>query len=127
MKRFNKIKEEIELANYEFLQAEREGDYAKASEIKYGKLVKLEKELAEEQEKIKRDSTTTLIKQEVDEHDIAKVACSLDRNSCRKTYKQVKQKNFLTWKRYFKERVIGQDEAIEQIAHAIQMHRAGLN
>ncbi len=42
LEKINKLKEEIEHANNEFTAAEREGDYAKASEIKYGKLVKLE-------------------------------------------------------------------------------------
>ncbi len=45
LEKINKIKEKIELANVEFQQAERDGNYAKASEIKYGKLVKLEHEL----------------------------------------------------------------------------------
>lgn len=43
LEKINKIKEKIELANVEFQQAERDGNYAQASEIKYGKLVKLEK------------------------------------------------------------------------------------
>ena len=49
----NKIKAEIDEATNQYQQAEREGDYAKASEIKYGKLDKLEKDLTAQQEKLK--------------------------------------------------------------------------
>src|SRR5205823_1867697 len=66
----SKVKEKIEKANTEFILAEREGNYAKASEIKYGKLVKLEQQLTQEQDKLKK-LPTHLIKEEVDEHDIA--------------------------------------------------------
>ena len=49
-----KIKEQIDHAKIEFAQAEREGDFAKASKIKYGKIVELEKKLAQEQDKLKK-------------------------------------------------------------------------
>ena len=54
LEKINKIKEQIEHATIKFQAAERDGDFAKASEIKYGTLVKLEKELADEQAKNQR-------------------------------------------------------------------------
>ena len=124
LEKINKIKEDIELANYEFNQAEREGDFAKASEIKYGKLAKLEKELAAQQEKLKKFDTQ-LIKQEVDESDIASVLSRWTKIPVAKLQKTESEK-LLHMEEYMKTHVIGQKEAIEKISHAIQMHRAGL-
>ncbi|MBI2775474.1 AAA family ATPase [Candidatus Dependentiae bacterium] len=119
-----KIKEKIEQASYAFQQAEREGDYAKASEIKYGKIAKLEQELAKEQEKSKKVKTH-LIKEEVDERDIAAVlsrwtGIPVEKLETTETQKLLKMEQVL------KKRVIGQDEAITTVSHAIQVHRAGL-
>jgi ATP-dependent Clp protease ATP-binding subunit ClpB len=118
------IKEKIEQANTGFAQAEREGDFAKASEIKYGKLVKLETELKKEQEKLKT-LTTHLVKDEVDEHDIALVLARWTGIPVEKLQTSDTQK-LLSMTSILKQRVIGQDEAIEQVTHAIQTHRAGL-
>lgn len=120
----SKVKEKIEQANYEFAQAEREGDYAKASEIKYGKIAKLEKELVTEQEKLKK-LKTHLIKEEVDERDVAAVlsrwtGIPVEKLQTTETQKLLRMEDTL------KKRVIGQDEAISAVAHAIQVHRAGL-
>lgn len=72
LEKIKKIKEFIESTTYEYEQAERLGDYAKASELKYGKLVSLEKELHTEQEKLKNLSTP-ILKEEVTSDDIALV------------------------------------------------------
>src|SRR3989344_2840392 len=53
LEKINKIKEEIERANLQFQSAERAGDYAKASEIKYSTIAKLERDLAKAQERMK--------------------------------------------------------------------------
>ncbi|MEX0940312.1 MAG: AAA family ATPase [Candidatus Babeliales bacterium] len=124
LEKIQTLKEKIEQANHEFQQAEREGDYAKASEIKYGKLVKLEQELGKEQEKIKK-LKTHLIKEEVDENDIARILSRWTGIPVEKLQTSEKEK-ILNIESTLKKRVIGQDEAIEKIAHAIQVHRAGL-
>jgi ATP-dependent Clp protease ATP-binding subunit ClpB len=122
--RINKIKESIEQANYQYQLAEREGDYAKASEIKYGKLVKLQEELSQEQNKLKH-LKTHLVKEEVDEHDIATVLSRWTKIPVEKLETSETEK-LLNMENVLKERVIGQDEAIAKVSHAIQMHRAGL-
>lgn len=122
--RINKIKEDIERANYAFLQAEREGDYAKASEIKYGKLVKLEDELKKQQEKLKT-LKAQFIKQEVDEHDVAKVLSRWTGIPAEKLEASESEK-LINMQSILSKRVIGQEEALEQITHAIQMHRTGM-
>lgn len=124
LERLNKIKEDIEQANYKFHQAERDGDYAKASEIKYGKIAKLEQELAKEQEKLK-ELNPQLIKQQVDEHDIAQVLSRLTKIPVEKLQTSEAQK-LLTMESALQERVVGQNEAVAAVSHAIQMHRAGL-
>lgn len=124
LERINKIKEAVERANYAFQLAEREGDYAKASEIKYGKLVKLESQLKEEQEKVKA-LKPTLVKQEVDEHDVAKVLARWTGIPAEKLEASESEK-LLNMQSLLGSRVIGQEEALEQITHAIQMHRTGM-
>lgn len=124
LERMNKIKEAIEQAQNKYLQAEREGDYAKASEIKYGRIAKLEQDLHNEQEKLK-DFKSPLVKQMVDENDVAEVLSRLTHIPVQKL-KASESEKLLTMELILKERVIGQDEALEKVSHAIQMHRAGL-
>ena len=125
LEKINNIKEKIEQANTAFQQAEREGDFAKASEIKYGTLVKLETELKHEQEKLK-SLKTHLVKDEVDEQDIALVLARWTGIPVEKL-KTTETEKLLGMADLLKKRVIGQDEAIQEVVHAIQMHRAGLS
>ena len=124
LERINKLKDDIAAAQIQFMAAEREGDYAKASEIKYGKIAKLESEVAKEQEKLKK-LDTHLIKQQVDEEDIAIVLSRWTKIPVSKLKKSESEK-LLAMEELLKMHVIGQDEAIEKVSHAIQMHRAGL-
>lgn len=124
IERIKKIKEDIEKAQNQFMQAEREGDFAKASQIKYGVLAKLQKQLDDEQEKIKT-LKHHLIKQEVDEADIAAVLSRWTGIPADKLQASETQK-LLSMEDTLKQRVVGQEEAIAAISHAIQMHRTGL-
>lgn len=124
LERINKLKETIESAQVQFQQAEREGDFAKASEIKYGKLVKLQQDLDREQENFKK-LKTKLIKEEVDEHDIALVLSRWTGIPAEKLHIKESER-LINIETILKQRVIGQDEAITAVAHAIQMHRTGL-
>ncbi|MEX2437696.1 MAG: AAA family ATPase, partial [Candidatus Babeliales bacterium] len=124
LERMNKIKEDLERAHYEYELAERHGDFAKASEIKYGTITKLEKQLKLEQEKL-QTLETHLIKEAVDEDDIATVLSRWTKIPVEKLKESEKEK-LLNMDQILKERVIGQDDAIEKVTQAIQMHRAGL-
>ncbi len=124
LEKINKLKEEIEEAKVAYQAAERRDDYAKASEIKYGKLDALEKKLVTEQNKLK-NIDTTLVKQEVDEHDIAMVLSRWTKIPVEKLTSSETQK-LLSMETLLKNKVIGQDEALQKVAHAIQVHRAGL-
>jgi ATP-dependent Clp protease ATP-binding subunit ClpB len=123
LEKITKLKEQIELSNYEFARAEQSGDYAKASEIKYGKIAQLEKQLGEEQKKLAGISST--LKEEVDEQDVAAVLARWTKIPVEKL-KEGETEKLLHMDQTLKENVIGQDEAIEKISQAIQMHRAGL-
>lgn len=118
------LKEQIEKTQIEYQRAERAGDYARASEIKYGKLTQLEKELETENQKIKNGGSR-LIKEVVDEHDIARVLSRWTGIPVEKLETSESEK-LLSMEKTLHARVVGQDEAISQISHAIQMHRAGL-
>ncbi len=124
IEKINKLKEEIEIAQHRFQAAEREGNYAKASEIKYGTIVNLEKQLASEQAMLHKVSTG-LVKQSVDEHDIAHVLARWTKIPVEKLQVSEQQK-YLTMEDELKKHVIGQDQAVATITHAIQTHRAGL-
>lgn len=124
LEKINKLKEEIEQANYQYQRAEREGDYGKASEIKYGTITQLEEKLRTAQTQIKK-LAPRLIKQEVDEHDIAKVVSRWTGIPAEKLETSESEK-LLHMANSMKERVIGQDEAINTVTHAIQLHRTGL-
>lgn len=124
LERIQKIKEDIEHANNQFHAAERAGDFAKASEIKYGTITKLEKELEKEHKKL-QSLKTALIKQEVDEHDIATVLARWTKIPVEKLAATEAEK-LLTMESTLKQQVIGQDQAITAVVQAIQMHRAGL-
>ncbi|TET36732.1 AAA family ATPase, partial [Candidatus Dependentiae bacterium] len=124
LEKINKIKEEIEQANYEYQRAEREGDYGKASEIKYSTITQLEEKLKDAQAQAKK-LKPKLIKQEVDEHDIAKVVSRWTGIPAEKLELSESEK-LLRMAEIMKKRVVGQDEAIKSVVNAIQIHRTGL-
>lgn len=124
LEKINKLKEQIDQATIKFNAAEREGDYAKASEIKYGTIARLEKEIEAEQNKLKA-LKTHLIKQQVEEQDIASVVSRWTKIPTEKLRESEAHK-LLRMQEILSEKVIGQDEAITVISNAIQMHRAGL-
>ena len=124
LENIGKIKERIEQANHQYQLAEQEGNFAKASEIKYSTLVKLDQQLKEEQAKLK-NLNTVLIKEAVDENDIAQVLARWTKIPVEKLTQGEKDK-ILNMSDLLKKRIIGQDEAIDKVSEAIQMHRAGL-
>lgn len=125
LERINELKEKIENAEIQFQAAEREGNYAKASEIKYGTLVKLEAQLTSEQEKLK-GLKTHLLKEDVDENDISLVLARLTGIPIEKLQTTEMQK-LLRLEDELHKRVIDQNEAITAVARAIMMHRTGLS
>ncbi|KKQ33415.1 MAG: ATP-dependent Clp protease ATP-binding subunit ClpB [candidate division TM6 bacterium GW2011_GWF2_37_49] len=124
LEEMQKIKAQIEAAKVDFAQSEREGDYAKASKIKYGKLVELDKKMEGEQNKLK-NLKTHMMKEDVDENDIALVLSRWLKVPVEKLKTDETQK-LIEMESELHKRVIGQDEAITKIANTIRIHRSGI-
>ncbi len=126
IRKIQEIKVEIEEIRSLELKAEREGDLAKASELRYGRLPELEKELAAENERLREvQGTTTLLKEEVDEEDIAEVVSAWTSIPVSKLMEGEMEK-LLKMEDRIHDRIVGQDEAIVAVANAIRRARSGL-
>jgi ATP-dependent Clp protease ATP-binding subunit ClpB len=118
------LKEEIEKTKTAIEQAQREYDLNRAAELKYGKLTQLEGQLAEQEKKLQQTGTR-LIKEEVDEDDIAAVVARWTGIPVAKLLEGEKEK-LLRLAEHLHKRVVGQDEAVEAVADAVVRARSGL-
>ncbi len=116
-----KIKEELEKARFELETAERSGDWAKAGEIKYGRLPDLEKRL----DSSSKSEERTIINEEVTEDDIASVVSRWTGIPVDKMLEGEREK-LLGMEDKIRQRVVGQDEAVKAVANAVRRSRAGL-
>ena len=125
----NKIQQnkvEIENLKFEADKAEREGDYGKVAEIRYGKLQALNKEIEETQQRLHQmQGDKAMIKEEVDAEDIADVVSRWTGIPVSKMLQSEREK-LLHLEDELHKRVIGQEEAIEAVADAVRCSRAGL-
>lgn len=120
----NKI--DIENLKFEADKAEREGDYGKVAEIRYGKLQAKEEEIKEIQAKLHTmQGAAAMIKEEVDSEDIADVVSRWTGIPVNKMMQSERDK-LLRLEDELHTRVIGQEEAITAIADAVRRSRAGL-
>ena len=121
----NKI--DIEALRYEADRAEREGNYEKVAEIRYGKIRTKEEEIRQTQELLKtRQGGEALIKEEVDADDIADVVSRWTGIPVKKMMQSEKDK-LLHLEEELHKRVVGQDEAIQAVSDAVRRSRAGLS
>jgi len=118
------LKQEIERARNAFISAEREGNYTRASQIKYGTLNELEQRLAQKQDALGKQATS-FIKEIVDEDDIAHVLARWIRVPVEKLQVSDADK-LLHIEETLRKRVVGQDTALAQVADTIRVHRVGL-
>ena len=126
IKSIQSIKEEIEKTKTEAEQAEREANLQKAAELRYGKLIELDKRLNEENIKLAElQKDRKMLKEEVDDEDIAEIISKWTGIPLSKLIEGEVEKLILMEER-IKERVIGQDEAVSAVANAIRRARAGL-
>lgn len=120
------IKEQIEQAKIDAEQAQRRGDLGKAAELKYGVLANLEKELTEETRKLNElQKDHKMLKEEVDEEDIAEVIAKWTGIPVSKLMEGEREK-LVKMEERLKKRVVGQDDAIVAISNAVRRARAGL-
>jgi ATP-dependent Clp protease ATP-binding subunit ClpB len=119
-------KEEVESLRFEADQAERKGDYGRVAEIRYGKIITLEKEIADLKSQIElKRSKGSLVQEEVRSEDIAEVVAKWTGIPVSRMLESEKEK-LLRLEDELHKRVVGQDEAIKAVADAVRRSRAGL-
>ncbi|MBN2030345.1 ATP-dependent chaperone ClpB [bacterium] len=121
-----KLNEDIEKAKTETTQAEREGNLSKAAELKYGQLPELQKKMEGVNKKlIEFQKDRKMLKEEVDAEDIAEVVSKWTGIPVSRMLESEREK-LVHMEERIKQRVIGQDEAVQAVANAIRRTRAGL-
>ncbi len=124
--KIREIKEEIEKTKIASEKAEREGDLSKAAELRYGKLLDLQKSLdAENGRLIQAQSRRKMLKEEVDEEDIAEVVSKWTGIPVSRMLEGEVQK-LIHMEDRLRQRVVGQDDAIIAVANAVRRARAGI-
>ena len=119
-------KHEIEELKFEAERAEREGDYGRVAEIRYGKITKLEEEITATQAALRNaQGTNAMIKEEVTAEDIADIVSRWTGIPVSKMLESERQK-LLNLEEELHKSVIGQDEAIQAVSDAVRRSRAGL-
>ncbi|MBA1343581.1 MAG: ATP-dependent Clp protease ATP-binding subunit ClpX [ANME-2 cluster archaeon] len=125
--KMREVKREIEDVKVQIELAEREYDLGRAAELKHGKLPLLEKELAEEGTRLQAKQTaSTLLKEEVDEDDIAEIVSRWTHIPVSKMMQGEREK-LLDLPEELHRRVVGQDEAVQAVSDAILRARAGIS
>ncbi len=124
--KIREIKEHLEQSRVEEQQAERQGDLGKVAELRYGVAAQLQRELDAEQQKLEAiQKEGMMLKEEVDEEDIAEVVAKWTGIPVTRLLEGETQK-LLQMEAKIQERVVGQDEAISAVANAIRRARSGL-
>lgn len=125
--KIRKIKADIEQKKEDSARAEKEGDWEKAGIIKYQDLLNLDKDLVKQNnELIKFQKQGSMLKEEVDDQDIAEVVSKWTRIPLSKLMEGETEK-LINIEKTLKERVVGQNEAIDLIANSIRRSRTGLS
>ena len=120
------LKEQIEKAHVDEQQAEREGNYARVAEIRYGRIQELENKLKEANAKLEdMQQNERMLKEQVDEEDVAKIVAKWTGIPVSKMLESEIQK-LVRMEELLEKRVIGQQPALKAVANAIRRSRAGL-
>eukprot|EP00741_Cyanophora_paradoxa_P009241 tig00001416_g8951.t1 len=120
------LKEQIDALKLEVEQAERDYDLNRAAELKYSRLPDLQRQLEEAERTLESGSGRSMLREEVTEQDIAEIISKWTGIPITKLVESEKEK-LLNLAAVLHERVIGQDEAVDLVAEAIQRSRAGLS
>lgn len=124
LQRIQRLKERIDATHTDIERAQREYDYNKAAELQYGQLNRLERELTEAEAQLKANDSV-LLKQEVDEQDIAEVVSKWAGVPVSKLLEGEVEK-LVRMEERLHLRVIGQDDAVRAVSNAVRRARAGL-
>ena len=120
------LKEQIEQAHVEEQQAERQGNYARVAEIRYGKIQELQRQLKDANTRVEQlQQNERMLKEQVDEEDVAKIVAKWTGIPVTKMLESEVQK-LVRMEELLAKRVVGQDQALKTVANAIRRSRAGL-
>ncbi|HEX9365267.1 MAG TPA: AAA family ATPase, partial [Vicinamibacterales bacterium] len=121
-----KLKEEVDQVRQEMQRVQQGGDYAKASELQYGRLPELERKIKDQEARLAElQKNQKMLKEEVDEEDVAGIVARWTHIPVSRLLEGEVQK-LLKMEERLHQRVVGQDEAIKAVASAIRRARAGL-
>jgi len=123
--RLSQFKEQIEHTKVEIERAERDSNLEKAAELKYGKLNELQRALDEANQKLAKPGNKRMLKEEVDDEDIAEVVAKWTGIPISKMLESDRQK-LLRMEEEMRKRVVGQDDAIKAVCNAVRRTQAGL-
>ncbi len=120
------LKEQLEQIKGEAAKAEREGDLSRAAELKYGRMVEVQRQLDEANKKLLEiQKDRQMLKEEVDEEDVAEVVAKWTGIPVSKMLESEKEK-LIHMEARIHQRMVNQNEAVEAVANAIRRSRAGL-
>ena len=125
LNRIQENKDLVERLKIEAQQAERQGDYGRVAEIRYGRIVEAQKQIDELRSRLEAD-TSVMIKEEVDAEDIAEVVSRWTGIPVQRMLASEREK-LLNMESELHRRVIGQDDAIAAVSDAVRRSRAGLS
>jgi len=124
--KIREIKERLESTKSEAQLAERQGDLSKAAELKYGKLIELEKALGDENKRLEElQAGRKMLKEEVDSEDIAEVVAKWTNIPVSRLMEGEREK-LLKMEERLEQRVVGQDKGIKAVSNAVRRARSGL-
>jgi ATP-dependent Clp protease ATP-binding subunit ClpB len=120
------LKEQMDQSHIEEQQAERQGNYAKVAEIRYGRLQQLDQQLKDANSRLEQlQQSDRMLKEQVDEEDVAKIVSKWTGIPLTKMLESEIQK-LIHIEELLEKRVVGQDNALKVVANAIRRSRAGL-
>lgn len=127
IKKIRGAKESLEQARTDAEKAEREGNWEKAAELRYGKLIELQKTLDSESTRLAEiQKSGKMLKEEVDEEDVARIVSKWTGIPVTRMLESEMQK-LLQMEEAIRRRVVGQDEAISAVSNAVRRARAGIS
>ena len=125
IEKVQKLREDLEDLKRQIEAAEREGDLAKASEVKYGRLPQVQRQLEEEERRVNEKKESNILRDRVTEEEIARIVERWTGIPVSRLVQGEREK-LLTLDETLHKRVIGQEEAVQAVTEAIQRSRAGI-
>ena len=125
IKKLREIKEKMENAKQEGERAEREGDLGRAAELRYGRMTELSRQLQEENARLQKLPGQRLLKEEVDDEDIASIVAKWTGIPVTRLI-EAETKKLVHMEERLRQRIVGQQEAVIAVSNAVRRSRAGI-